>query len=80
MPHDRVRAGRFFGEIALLDDTVRIGNIRTRTAVEVLVMGKEVFSKISRALTPFHNLVAQARSEKMLRWLMEQSRPDSSGS
>ena len=55
--------GEFFGEIALLDGTVRIGSIRARTAVEVLVMGKEVFSKISGVLTPFRNLVAQA-----LRW------------
>lgn len=55
--------GEFFGEIALLDGTVRIGSIRARTAVEVLVMGKEVFSQISGALTPFRNLVTQA-----LRW------------
>lgn len=55
--------GEFFGEIALLDGTVRIGSIRARTAVEVLVMGKEVFSQISEALTPFRNLVTQA-----LRW------------
>ncbi|MDF0676996.1 MAG: FAD-dependent oxidoreductase [Nitrospira sp.] len=55
--------GEFFGEIALLDGNVRIGSVRARTTVEVLVMGKEVFSKISGALTPFRNLVAQA-----LRW------------
>lgn len=55
--------GEFFGEIALLDGTLRIGSVRARTEVEVLVMGKEVFSQISGALTPFRNLVAQA-----LRW------------
>ena len=55
--------GEFFGEIALLDGTVRIGSVRARAAVEVLVMGKEVFSQISGALTPFRKLVAQA-----LRW------------
>ncbi len=55
--------GEFFGEIALLDGTVRIGSIRARTAVEVLVMGKEVFSQMSRTLAPFRNLLAQA-----LRW------------
>lgn len=55
--------GEFFGEIALLDGTVRIGSVRARTAVEVLVMGKEVFSQISGALTPFRNLIAQT-----LRW------------
>jgi NADH dehydrogenase len=55
--------GDFFGEIALLDGTVRIGSIRARTVVEVLVMGKEIFSQISGSLTPFRNLLAQA-----LRW------------
>ncbi|MBX3301436.1 MAG: FAD-dependent oxidoreductase [Nitrospira sp.] len=55
--------GEFFGEIALLDGTVRIGSVRARTVVEVLVMGKEVFSQISGALTPFRHLIAQA-----LRW------------
>lgn len=55
--------GEFFGEIALLDGTVRIGSVRARTTVEVLVMGKEVFSQISGALTPFRTLLAQA-----LRW------------
>lgn len=59
----RFGPGEFFGEIALLDGTFRIGSVRARTAVEVLVMGKEVFSQISRALTPFRHLVAQA-----LRW------------
>ncbi|BFU92729.1 MAG: nucleotide-disulfide oxidoreductase [Nitrospira sp.] len=59
----RFGPGEFFGEIALLDGTVRIGSVRASTVVEVLVMGKEVFSKISGALTPFRNLVAQA-----LRW------------
>lgn len=59
----RFGPGEFFGEIALLDGTVRIGSVRARTVVEVLVMGKEVFSTISSALTPFRNLVAQA-----LRW------------
>ncbi len=59
----RLGPGEFFGEMALLDGTVRIGSVRARTAVEVLVMGKEVFSTISGALAPFRNLVAQA-----LRW------------
>jgi len=58
-----LRPGEYFGEIALLDGTVRIGTVRARTEVEVLVMGKEVFSQISGALPPFRNLVAQA-----LRW------------
>jgi len=55
--------GDFFGEIALLDGTMRMGSVRARTTVEVLVMGKDVFSQISGALTPFRNLIDQA-----LRW------------
>lgn len=55
--------GEFFGEMALIDDSPRIASVRARTAVEVLVMGKEIFSQISGALAPFRNLVAQA-----LRW------------
>lgn len=58
-----LRPGEYFGEIALLDGTVRIGSVRARTEVEVLVMGKEVFSQVSGALAPFRNLVTQA-----LRW------------
>jgi len=56
-------SGEFFGEIALLDGTVRIGSVRACTAVEVLVMGKEVFSKMSGALAPFRNILVQS-----LRW------------
>jgi len=55
--------GEFFGEIALLDNTARIGSIRARTAVEVLVMGKEVFTRMFGAHTPFRNVLAQS-----LRW------------
>lgn len=59
----RLGPGDFFGEIALLDGTVRMGSVRACTAVEVLVMGKDVFSQISSALTPFRTLIDQA-----LRW------------
>jgi NADH dehydrogenase len=52
--------GQFFGEMALIDNSLRIASVRARTMVEVLVMGKEVFSQISEALAPFHNLVAQS--------------------
>jgi NADH dehydrogenase len=38
--------GDFFGEMALLDDQPRSANIRARTAVEVLVMGRHVFTQI----------------------------------
>ena len=39
--------GDFFGEMALVDNSPRVASVRARTAVEVLVMGKEVFSQLS---------------------------------
>ncbi|HMS82201.1 MAG TPA: FAD-dependent oxidoreductase [Nitrospira sp.] len=55
--------GDFFGEISLLDGTARLGSVRARTAVEVVVTGKEIFSNMSRTFTPFRTFLAQA-----LRW------------
>lgn len=55
--------GEFFGEISLLDGSLRLASVRARTAVELLVMGKEVFSQVSGAIRPFRNLLTQA-----LRW------------
>jgi NADH dehydrogenase len=65
-----LRPGEFFGEMALLDGGVHTASVRASTAVEVLVMGKEVFSQISGAFTPFRNLLAQA-----LRWRRSRSNP-----
>jgi NADH dehydrogenase len=42
--------GDFFGEMALMDDQPRSASIRARTAVEVLVLGRHVFTQISSAL------------------------------
>jgi NADH:ubiquinone reductase (H+-translocating) len=55
--------GEFFGEVALLDNQPRTVSARARTAVDALVMGKDVFSRISGSLTPFRLLLAQA-----IRW------------
>ena len=52
--------GDFFGEMALIDQRPRSASIRALTAVEVLVMGKNLFSSISTALAPFRELVAEA--------------------
>ena len=52
--------GEFFGEVALLDNQPRTVSARARTAVDALVMGKDVFSRISGSLTPFRLLLAQA--------------------
>ena len=51
--------GDFFGEMALLDDQPRSASIRARTAVEVLVMGRHVFTQISSALGSFHALLTE---------------------
>ena len=55
--------GEFFGEMALLDNQPRGVTARARTAVDVMVMGKDVFSRISGSLAPFRLLLAQD-----LRW------------
>jgi NADH dehydrogenase len=52
--------GEFFGEMALIDDQPRSASIRARTAVEVLVMGRHVFTQISRTLASFHGLLTEA--------------------
>ncbi|MGH7792287.1 MAG: FAD-dependent oxidoreductase [Thermodesulfobacteriota bacterium] len=52
--------GDFFGEMALFDDQPRNASIRARTPVEVVVMGRNVFTQISGSLTAFRNLLAEA--------------------
>jgi NADH dehydrogenase len=53
-------SGDFFGEMALVDNQPRNATIRARTPVEVVVMGRNVFTQISGSLTPFRNLLAEA--------------------
>ena len=60
---DILRPGEFFGQMALFDNQARGVGARARTAVDVMVMGKDVFSRISWSLTPFRLLLAQG-----LRW------------
>ncbi len=48
-------AGSFFGEQALIDNRPRSASIRARSAVEVIVMGREVFTSISKTLAPLRN-------------------------
>ena len=60
---DVLGPGEFFGEMALLDNQPRGVTARARTAVDVMVMGKDVFSRISGSLAPFRRLLAQD-----LRW------------
>jgi signal-transduction protein with cAMP-binding, CBS, and nucleotidyltransferase domain len=51
--------GDFFGEMALIDDQPRSASIHARTAVEVLVLGRHVFTHISAALTSFRSLLIE---------------------
>ena len=57
---DVLGPGDFFGEMALIENQPRGVSARARTAVDALVMGKDVFSRISGSLTAFRCLVAQA--------------------
>lgn len=55
-----LREGEFFGEMALIEDLPRSASVRARTPLEVVVVGREVFGRISRSLTPFRELLAEA--------------------
>jgi len=56
--------GSFFGERALLSNDPRVASVRARTAVEVLVLGKNVFTQISGALGPLRDALAQALNRR----------------
>ena len=57
-------AGSFFGERALIDNRPRVMSVRARTAIDVLVMGKNVFDQISGALAPFREALAQTLNRR----------------
>ena len=48
----------FFGEMSLLQGTPHTANVRARTDIEVLVMGKHVFEKTS-TIKPFRKLIEE---------------------
>ena len=52
--------GNFFGEQALLNNRPRAASVRARTAVEVVVMGKNVFTTISKSLAPLRAALTAA--------------------
>ncbi|MCR6630365.1 MAG: cyclic nucleotide-binding domain-containing protein [Magnetospirillum sp.] len=47
-----IGAGNFFGEQALLNNQPRTASVRARTPVEVVVMGRNVFTTVSQSLAP----------------------------
>jgi signal-transduction protein with cAMP-binding, CBS, and nucleotidyltransferase domain len=56
--------GSFFGERALLNHQTRAMSVRARGAVEVLVLGKNVFAQMSGALAPLKEALAQALNRR----------------
>jgi NADH dehydrogenase len=57
-------SGSFFGERALLNKGPRRMSVRARTDVNVLVLGKNVFTQISGALAPLRDALAQALNRR----------------
>jgi NADH dehydrogenase len=52
--------GNFFGEQALITNRPRGASVRARTPVEVVVMGRNVFTTISKSLAPLRNALTAA--------------------
>ena len=52
--------GDFFGEMALLSSQPRNASVRARTNLEVVVMGRNVFTQVSSALAPLRHLLTGA--------------------
>ena len=57
-------AGSFFGERALITNRPRAMSIRARTPVEVLVLGKNLFTQMSGALAPLKDALAQTLNRR----------------
>ena len=53
-------AGNFFGEGALINNQPRSASVRARTPLEVIVMGRHVFTTISQSLAPLKQALTQA--------------------
>lgn len=53
-------AGNFFGETALLNHQPRTASARARTSLEVVVMGRNVFTTISKSLAPLSKALTAA--------------------
>ncbi|GDY22750.1 hypothetical protein LBMAG56_40970 [Verrucomicrobiota bacterium] len=58
--------GSFFGEKALLNSEPRSATVRARTDVEVLVLGRNVFTQLSAALAPLRNALARTLNRRLL--------------
>ena len=57
-------AGNFFGENSLLNNEPRTASVRARTTVEVVMMGRNVFTTVSQSLAPLKLAIAQALTRR----------------
>jgi NADH dehydrogenase len=65
-------AGNFFGETALVNNRPRTASIRARTPAEIVVMGRNVFTTISKSLAPLRQALTAAITRRAAAW---QERP-----
>ncbi len=59
-------AGSFFGERALMSTEPRVATVKARTDVDVVVMGKNVFTQISGSLAPLRDALAQTLNRRAM--------------
>ena len=59
-----IGTGNFFGEAALINNQPRSASVRARTSLEVVVMGRHVFTTISQTLAPLKQALTQAISKR----------------
>jgi NADH dehydrogenase len=59
--------GDFFGEMALIEGRSRSASVRARTEVEVTTLGAQVFSRVSKALAPLQQRLAEAMRQRTAR-------------
>lgn len=57
-------SGSFFGERALIGNRPRVMSVRARTPVEVLTMGRNIFTRISGALAPLRDALTQTLNRR----------------
>lgn len=56
----------FFGERALIDNQPHKTAVRARTSLDVVVMGRNAFTQISKSLSPLRNALAEALNRRMV--------------
>ncbi|WP_438480084.1 FAD-dependent oxidoreductase [Oleiharenicola lentus] len=59
-----ISAGNFFGEQALLSNQPRTASVRARTPVEVVVLGRNVFTTVSQSLAPLRLALTKSMTRR----------------